>query len=165
MNAFISVVGRASRFFGMLAAFMIGLSVMVVCHLVFVRYVLRSPTAWQTELVTYLLVGATLVGSPYVLMIRGHVGVDLLPLYLSDGARRRLALGCALAGIIFCGVLLWSGLELWYEAWAGDWLSETVWAVPLWIPYASLPLGFGLMLLQYIADVLALLTGHAGAQR
>lgn len=163
MSAFISVVGRACRFFGMLAAFMIGLSVLVVCHLVFVRYVLHSPTAWQTELVTYLLVGATLVGSPYVLMIRGHVSVDLIPLYLSERARARLALGCALTGIIFCGVLFWSGLMLWYEAWAGDWLSETVWAVPLWIPYAALPLGFGLMLLQYIADVFALFTRQSGA--
>jgi TRAP-type C4-dicarboxylate transport system permease small subunit len=47
---------------------------------------------------------------------------------------------------------------LWYEAWVDHWLSETVWAVPLWIPYAALPIGFGLMLLQYVADLAARLT-------
>ena len=35
------------------------------------------------------------------------------------------------------------------------------WALPLWIPYLSLPLGIGLLSLQYVADILALLTGQA----
>lgn len=143
----------------MLAAAMIAASIVIVCQMVVVRYVLRDPTAWQTELVTYLLVGATLIGSPYVLMLGGHVSVDLLPHYLSDRGRRRLELVSAATGIFFCSVLLWSGCVLWYDAWTDEWLSETVWAVPLWIPYAALPLGFGLMLLQYVADIAARLTG------
>lgn len=151
---FVARVRKASEAAGVLAATMIAVSVLIVCHLVFVRYVLNSPTAWQTELVTYLLVGATLIGSPYVLMIKGHVSVDLLPHYLSPLGRARLKLLCAFVGIAFCAILLWSSLVLWYESWEGEWLSETVWAVPLWIPYAALPLGFGLMLLQYIAELI-----------
>ena len=140
---------------------MIGFSVLIVCHLVFTRYFLRSPTVWQTELVTYLLVGATLIGGPYVLKIGGHVSVALLPHYLSAPGKKRLAILGSFTGIFFCGVLLWSGIDLWHEAWAGGWLSETVWAVPLFIPYAALPLGFGLMLLQYFADLATLLRGEA----
>ena len=141
----------------MLSATMIGVSVLIVCQMVFVRYFLGTPTTWQTELVTYLLVGATLIGCPYVLMVRGHVSVDLLPHYLSLSGRKRLSLIGVVAGIFFCAVLLLSSLDLWYDAWSGDWLSETVWAVPLWIPYSALPLGFGLMLLQYVADILLLI--------
>jgi TRAP-type C4-dicarboxylate transport system permease small subunit len=151
---FVSTVRKASALAGILSAAMIGVSILVVCELVFVRYFLDAPTTWQTELVTYLLVGATLIGSPYVLMIRGHVSVDLLPHYLSPKAREWLSLAGAVAGMFFCTVLLVSGLELWYDAWTGGWLSETVWSVPLWIPYSALPIGFGLMLLQYLADVL-----------
>ena len=161
LSRFIASVRKASEAAGILAAAMIGVSVLIVCHLVFTRYVLRSPTVWQTELVTYLLVGATLIGSPYVLKIGGHVSVDLLPHYLSADGKKRLAFIGLLAGIFFCGVLLWSGLDLWHEAWAGRWLSETVWAVPLFVPYAALPLGFGLMLLQYVADLAVLLRGEA----
>ena len=135
---------------------MIAASVLIVCQLVFVRYVMGSPTTWQTELVTYLLVGATLVGSPYVLMVRGHVSVDLLPHFLSSRGKRRLGFVGAAVGIFFCGVLFWTGCELWLEAWEGEWVSETVWAVPLYLPYTTLPLGFGLMLLQYLADVVSL---------
>ena len=98
---FVSAVRKASSFAGVLAAAMIGVSILIVCQLVFVRYFLNTPTTWQTELVTYLLVGATLVGSPYVLMIRGHVSVDLLPHYLSSSGRKRLSLVGAIAGIFF----------------------------------------------------------------
>ncbi len=141
----------------MAATAMIALSIAIVCQLVFTRYVLSAPTVWQTELVTYLLVGATLIGGPYVLMLKGHVSVDLIPHYLSTKGRKRLAVTGILAGIFFFGILLRSGCELWYDAWSGAWLSESVWAVPLWIPYAALPIGFGLMLLQYFADLLTIL--------
>lgn len=158
-ESFVSAVRRASGLAGILSAAMIGVSILVVCEMVFVRYFLSTPTTWQTELVTYLLVGATLIGCPYVLMIRGHVSVDLLPHYLSPSGRKRLSLVGAVAGIFFCVVLLLSSFELWYDAWSGEWFSETIWAVPLWIPYSALPLGFGLMLLQYVADVLVLIKG------
>ena len=138
---------------------MIALAIAIVCQLVFTRYVLNAPTTWQTELVTYLLVGATFIGCPYVLMLKGHVSVDLLPHYLTARGRRWLAFVGALAGILFCTVLLSSGCELLYDAWSGKWHSDTVWAVPLWMPYSALPLGFGLMLLQYVADLVTLLHG------
>lgn len=160
---FVSFVRKLSELAGMLAAAMIAASVLIVCQMVLVRYVLGRPTAWQTELVTYLLVSATLIGCPYVLKIRGHVSVDLLPHYLSERGKKRQQLAAAAAGIFFCGVLLWSGCVLWYDAWSDNWLSETVWAVPLWIPYAALPVGFGLMLLQYIADVTARVSGYEDA--
>ena len=160
LSRFVASVRKASEAAGILAAAMIGISVLIVCHLVFMRYVLSAPTIWQTELVTYLLVGATLIGSPYVLKIGGHVSVDLLPHYLSAIGKKRLAIIGSLAGIFFCGVLFLSGLDLWHEAWTGQWLSETVWAVPLFVPYAALPLGFGLMLLQYVADLTTLLRGE-----
>ena len=54
------------------------------------RYVLNQNTIWQTDFVTYSLVAATFIGSPYVLMTRGHVNVDVLPHYLGS-ARRYLA--------------------------------------------------------------------------
>jgi TRAP-type C4-dicarboxylate transport system permease small subunit len=48
---------------------------LVTCQQVFMRYVLNASTVWQTEFVTYSIVAATFLGSPYVLMRRGHVNV------------------------------------------------------------------------------------------
>ena len=50
--------------------------------------------------------------------------------------------------------------NFWVEAWDNNWVSETMWRARLWIPYGAMPLGLGLLTLQYIADVLKLVTGR-----
>lgn len=160
MALFIRFVGLLSRLCGIVAALMVLVSVVVVCQMVWVRYVLEASSVWQTEFVTYLLIAATFIGSPYVLLTRGHVNVDLLPLYIGHRARLALAYVAAIVALTFCLLVTWYSGELWYEAWHNDWLSETVWRVRMWIPYAAMPIGFGIMSLQYIADILALATGR-----
>ncbi len=160
MKLFLHLVDRVSLLCGVLSAAMIAVSVAVVCQLVWVRYVLNASTAWQTEFVVYMMIAATLIGMPYVQRLRGHVNVDLIPLYLRPRARMALAVLCLATGIAICALLTWFGGHLWLEAWNGGWRSDTIWGVRLWIPYAALPAGFALMLLQYVADTIRLLTGR-----
>jgi TRAP-type C4-dicarboxylate transport system permease small subunit len=160
MLAFVKMVRALSRACGVAAAAMILVAVAVVCQMVFVRYVLNGSTVWQTPLVTYLLVAATFIGSPYVLLLRGHVNVDLLPIYMRGHGRLWLALMANGVSLAFCLVVLWYALEFWHDAFAGNWQSASMWRIPLWIPYLSLPLGFGLMVLQYAADLWLLASGR-----
>jgi TRAP-type C4-dicarboxylate transport system permease small subunit len=95
-----------------------------------------------------------------VLLKRGHVNVDLLPIYLGHRGKMALALIASVLSFGFCAVLTYYGWTFWHEAWVNDWRAETVWAPPQWVPYAAIPLGFGLTALQYLADILALLTGR-----
>ena len=94
MDNFVRGVRLVSLACGYVAAALIALGVVIVCEMVFVRFVLNENTIWQTDFVTYSLVAATFIGSPYVLMTRGHVNVDVLPLYLEPApallARARL---------------------------------------------------------------------------
>lgn len=154
MLSFVRVVHGLSRLAGLLSALMILASVVLVCQLVTVRYVLNASTVWQTETVIYLMIGATLIGMPYVQLLRGHINVDLVPLYLPPRARRWLFLGCVALQALACVVLGYYALELFLEALHGNWRSASVWGPPLWIPYLALPLGFGLLVLQYAADAL-----------
>jgi len=163
VDLFIAAVRRISCASGIVAGLLLLAAVLAVCHLVVVRYVLNESAVWQHEFVTYSLIGATFLGSPYVLLTRGHVNVDLLPLYLHGRARLALAYTAAVLGLLFCGLITWLGAGLWYEAWADGWRSDTVWGPPLWIPYLSMPLGMGLVVLQYAADLAAVLTGRESA--
>ncbi len=160
MDRFIRAVRRLSQLCGFVAAALIGVAVLVVCEMVFVRYGLNQNTIWQTDFVTYSLVAATFVGSPYVLMIRGHVNVDIVPHYLRRRARFWLALSSGLITLAFALVMTWLTYEFWTEAWDNKWVSDTMWRARLWIPYASMPIGLGLLSLQCLADVLALATGR-----
>lgn len=159
MKLYIQFVARISWLCGIVAAGMILLSVVVVCQMVWVRYVMEASSIWQTEFVTYLLIAATFVGSPYVLLTRGHVNVDLIPMYLKYKWRLRLALFASVLSLAFCLLITWLGYKFWHEAWEANWVSDSIWEVRLWIPYASLPFGFAVMSLQYIADILSLLRG------
>jgi TRAP-type C4-dicarboxylate transport system permease small subunit len=49
----------------------------------------------------------------------------------------------------------------WYEAFSEKWLSNTVWRARLWIPYLSMPIGLGLVVLQYLIELLCLVTGRS----
>jgi TRAP-type C4-dicarboxylate transport system permease small subunit len=125
--------------------------------MVVLRYVFGESTIWQTDFTTYCLIGATFVGSPYVLMTRGHVNVDVLPHYLGPKARRRLALASSFVTIAFAVVLAILTFNFWMEAWEQRWVSDTMWRARLWIPYSSMPIGLTLLALQAIAELIQLL--------
>ncbi len=158
-GAFLRAVDALSGFCGLLAALMIVASVLITCQMIVVRFVLNQSTVWQTEMVIYLMIGATLIGLPYVQKLRGHVNVDLLPIWLGNRARRLLALATLVATAVMLGVMLYYSAEMWWVAWDRGWTSDTVWAAPLWIPYLAMPVGFGLYLLQVIADLTAVVRG------
>jgi TRAP-type C4-dicarboxylate transport system permease small subunit len=120
--------------------------------MIFVRFVLNASTVWQTEIVVYLMVGATLLGLAFVQKHKGHVNVDLLPIWLNYRSARILAIFTGLTAITVTAVCLFYGFEFWHLVHKRGWTSDTVTAVPLWIPYLSLPIGLGLLLLQLIAD-------------
>jgi TRAP-type C4-dicarboxylate transport system permease small subunit len=101
------------------------------------------------------MIAATLIGLPYVQLLRGHVNVDLVPMLLSPRMRKALASTVLILGISVISVMTFHGYELFYLAWERNWRSESVWGVSLWIPYLALPLGFGLCVLQMLADLMA----------
>lgn len=160
IDGFIRFTNRLSFISGVLAASMIAVSILVVCQMIYVRYVMGLSTIWQTEFVTYMMLGATLIGMPYVQQLRGHVNVDLLPIYLRGWMRATLAFLVLVLSLGIALIFAVYGFHMWHEAWVGDWKSDTIWGVPLWLPYASLPIGFALLALQFLADLVGLVTGR-----
>jgi TRAP-type C4-dicarboxylate transport system permease small subunit len=160
MDGFIRAVTFVSRAVGVIGALLIGFAVIVICDLVIERYLLGHTTIWQIDVVTYSIVGATFISSPYVLLTRGHVNVDILPLHVAPTARYWLALFTSLVALAFCAVLFVLCTAYWYEAYTELWRSNTVWRARLWIPYLSMPIGLGLLILQYVADVICVATGR-----
>ena len=162
MDLFIRAVNMLARIAGVTAALLIGLAVLVICDMVIERYILNLTTIWQIDVVTYSVVAATFVGSAYVLMTRGHVNVEILAA-VSPSARPLLA-GAGRPGCWRCpsaSCCSFSARSSGTRPGASNWRSNTVWRARLWIPYLAMPVGLGLLVLQYIADLLALVTGRA----
>lgn len=150
--SFQNTINGLSEAAGWVAALMILGSVFLTCQMIFVRFVMNASTVWQTEIVVYLMVAATLLGLAFVQKHKGHVNVDLLPIWLNYCNARILAILTGLTAIIVIGVCLFYGFEFWHLLHKRGWTSDTVTAVPLWIPYLSVPVGLGLLLLQLVSD-------------
>lgn len=161
---FVALVDALSLLFAIASALLLLAAMLVVCEMILIRYVLRAATIWQTDFVIFAATAAIFLGAPYVLLKKGHVGVDVVEMLLPPRARRRLKVVAALLGLVFCAAMLaasWINLE---EAWSSGWRHSSVWAPPLWVPLASLPLGFGLLCLQYVAEIIKLVTAPVVAE-
>ncbi len=160
MDRFVSLVRWLSRISGVFAILLILLSIIIVCQMIFQRAVLGQSTIWQTEFVIFALIAATFIGAPYILLTRGHVNVDLIPLLASQRVRVVLAMVASGLALTFCAALFWSSIFWWHETYTTDRLTSSMWRARLWIPYLSVPVGTGLLCLQYIADIWAVATGR-----
>jgi TRAP-type C4-dicarboxylate transport system permease small subunit len=129
--------------------------------MVFVRAVLGQSSIWQTEFVTFSLVAATFIGAPYILLTRGHVAVDVLPLMSGPRQRRTLHLLGSVVALVFCGFFLYAAVPWWHEAWVKDLTTPSIWRARLWIPYLSVPVGLTLLCLQFLAEIYMVATQRA----
>src|ERR1051326_2011102 len=153
MDAYIRIVTFLSRVAGVVGAFLIGGAVLIICDMVVERYLRGRTRIGQIDVVTYCIVAATFIGSAYVLMTRGHVNVDVLPLHVGPRTRYWLAPLTIFFAPALCLFLFVLGTAYWYEAWSLNWRSDTVWRARLWIPYLSMPVGLGLLVLQYFPQI------------
>lgn len=154
MRGYISLVNKLSQVIGVLAALLVVIAVIITCQMIFIRYFLNGSTYWHTEAVVYLILAATLLGLPYVQKLKGHVNVDLVPMLLPPTGRKALMITSFVSAISVLLVMTYFSAELVYLSYSKGWTSDTVWGPPLWIPYLTMPLGFGLFALQLVADLL-----------
>lgn len=156
---YIKAVGTISRGLAVVATLLLIAAMLVVCQMILLRYVFRLPTIWQNDFVVFGATAAMFLGAPYVLLKGGHVGVDVVELMVGEGTRRRLRLVASLLGLSFCLIMLAATGVQFHEAWAGNWKHSSVWAPPLWVPLSALPISFGVLSLQYIAEIAAQISG------
>jgi TRAP-type C4-dicarboxylate transport system permease small subunit len=155
-RTFIAIVEGLSRLFALVAVLLLIASMLVICQMVFARYIFRWPTIWQTDFVVYAATAAIFIGAPYVLMTKGHVGVDVVETMAKPRLRRGLRYLGSVFGLSFCAMMFVASWMYFHEAWEEGWTSSSIWRIPLWIPTLPMPVGFGLLCLQYVAEILKL---------
>jgi TRAP-type mannitol/chloroaromatic compound transport system permease small subunit len=159
-------IDRISRIAGRVA-----IALVLVCALVSAlnalsRYAFDlSSNAWL-ELQWYLFGGIVLLGAPHVLCLNGHVRVDLLYSRLSERGR----LWLDLLGFIFF-LLPFSALMVMYswpwfiEAWQLQETSANAGGLLRWPVKLLLPVGFALLTLQGISEIIKRVAALKGVIR
>jgi TRAP-type C4-dicarboxylate transport system permease small subunit len=73
-------------------------------------------------------------------------------------ARRALHLLGSLIALAFCGLFLYASIPWWWDAFQNNQTTSSIWRARLWIPYLAVPVGLGLLCLQYLAEIWLVMT-------
>ena len=110
----------------------------LTCWQVLTRYVLKNPSSWSEELVSYLFAWMALLGASLVAGERGHMNIPLLMDRMGPAASKFLAIFSEIAACLFAGIILvFGGIQITKLA-MGQMTSSL--GVPMGVFYIVLPL-------------------------
>lgn len=160
------LLGRADAILCQAETAFIGLALAFTSALLFanvvLRYVFFRPLAWAEELTMYLMAWIVFVGGSIVVRTRGHIAVDVLPLFLSRPGNRRLRIAVAAVATVFFGALCYySGQHTLRVRAAGQVMPAML--APMWLAYLAMPVGSLLMGIRTLQLLVRLVAGNEDA--
>ncbi len=114
----------------------------------------QGSNAWL-EMQWYLFGALFLLGAGYTLKHNGHVRIDVIHQRLSDKTRAWIDLfGGLLFLLPFAGLLAWLSWALFAESWRIQEMSPDAGGLLRWPVKLLLPLGFALLCLQGVSEII-----------
>ena len=149
-------IDKFSEWTGALSAWIVIPLMLVVVYEVFLRHVLNAPTRWGYDVLWMLFSAQFLLGGAFTLLRKGHIRIDIVYGVLSEKAKLIYDIINTLVVILPPAVLLtWAGIVFAGNAWSnGERLSTTNWFFPSGPSKSLIPIGFFLLALQCVAEVI-----------
>jgi TRAP-type mannitol/chloroaromatic compound transport system permease small subunit len=157
-------IDRLNMVLGRLAALLVLAAALISAGNATLRYLLSlSSNAWL-EIQSYLFAAIVLLGAAEALRRNEHVRVDLI--YSNLSARKRLwidAFGILLFLLPFVAVMTWLSWPIAWRSFQNGEGSTNAGGLPLWPMRMLLPLGFGLLGLQGLSELVKRIAALRGA--
>ncbi len=161
------LIDEMNRHISKIACWLVLISCLVSAGNALVRYgINQSSNAWL-EIQWYMFAAMFMLGAAYTLAKNEHVRVDIFYARLSTRGQIWVDL---LGGLLFllpaAAILTWLSWPVFYSVWVSNEISSSAGGLVRWPVKIFLPLGFGLLVLQGISEVIkrvAMLTGHLEA--
>ncbi|MCH9675743.1 MAG: TRAP transporter small permease subunit [Gammaproteobacteria bacterium] len=152
---FINSIQTLTRFFAYVGGWLIAILIIAMVYEVIARYFLDAPTSWAFEM-AYMLMGTSFMfGIAFCLQLKRHIRVDFV--YDNVGDRGRAIIDL-LGYVILVPMVVWLCAGLWSyfeEAYRVNELSgESAWNPIIWPFKFAFVIGFVLLLLQIIVEIL-----------
>jgi C4-dicarboxylate transporter DctQ subunit len=158
-SAIAFVCERLSKTGAVLAEICLVLLLLLVFHEVIARYVLNKPTLYSVELSEYLLIFIAFMAAGWVMHQDKHVRMTSVISLMPGNARRVLDIVTSCIVLCFCLIIVWQGAKSSLMAFRGGYHSSSLLNVPMWIPYAIIPIGSLLLAMQIVVRITGLISG------
>ena len=145
---------KISHITGTISAWMFFAIGIFIAWEVLMRYVFTAPTIWVDEMARILQIWATFLGGTYLLRHRGYIVIDVFFRDESTLIRRILETFSIVLIAIFCAITAKFGFDLWLKATLAGHTTDSYLAPPKWLTHSSIWVGFGLMGLQCLVEII-----------
>jgi TRAP-type mannitol/chloroaromatic compound transport system permease small subunit len=164
LASFLKVVDAISEWSGKGIAYLIIPGILILALEVVLRYVFNSPTMWAHGTTQRIFATYYILSGAYIFRYNKHVSVDIVYNRFSLRTRANLSLIGSLFFFVFCGVMLWKGIDFAWTSLSQLEPDATPWRAPLYPFKMMIPLGALLILLQglakFIRDLMTVITGR-----
>jgi TRAP-type mannitol/chloroaromatic compound transport system permease small subunit len=155
MKSVIAKIEILNDLVGRICSYSILIMMFLVVYEVFTRRVFNSPTVWTFEAITMAYGFHFMMVIPFTLLHKGIVNVDLLYNRLSPKGKALLdVITYALFFFPFVGGIFFFAIPYAVDSWKTLEVSWSVFAPPIYPFKTVIPVAFGLLLLQGIAELL-----------
>ena len=129
--------------------------VALTCWQVFTRYILKNPSSWSEELVSYLFAWMTLFGASIVVGERGHMNIPIVVERMGNTGRKFFSVFAEVIAFLFAGVILvYGGVQITTLA-MGQMTSAL--GIPIGIFYIVLPVSGVVNIIYTVLNIVDIL--------
>lgn len=152
---FSNAIDRMSGWIGKYVIWLILASTVISAVNAVVRKVFNNSSNAFLEIQWYLFAASFLIGAGYTLLHNEHVKIDVVSSKFSKRTQIKIDIfGFAAFLIPVCLAILWYGTPFFYKALISGEVSSNAGGLIRWPVYAMIPLGFTLLLLQGISELI-----------
>lgn len=135
---------------------MASILLIITSLLVFIQVILRKgfnySISWSEEVSRMMIAWFIFIGSSMAVKDNAHVNMDALSSILSSRLKMVVDIIVNIVNIVFCIMIINAGIDMIRSAIEIGSMATSV-NIPLYIPYASVPVGVLLMLIRYIINL------------
>lgn len=158
------LIDSLSTLVGKISMWLILATTLISAGNALVRKFFNSSSNGLLEIQWYLFAGVFMLGASYGFLKNSHVRIDFISSKLSDRGRNWVdVVGIVAVLFPFCIIGIGLGWPFFMQAFTSGEMSQNAGGLIRWPAYLLIPVGFGLLLLQGVSELikrLAFLTGN-----
>ncbi len=152
---FSNLMDRISTWIGKYVIWLILASTLISSINALVRKIFNTGSNAYLEVQWYLFAASFLIAAGYTLLNNEHVKIDVVSSRFSKETQIKIDIFGFIAFLIpMCLAILWYGIPFFYKGLISGEVSSNAGGLIRWPVYAMIPLGFGLLLLQGVSELI-----------
>ena len=151
-----SLISRISLLCCGIGAVLMAATGVMLTYEVIARYFFIRPTIWAAELSQLCLIWGCFLSMAHLLVLRRHITVNAVTGLLPLRAQKACAAFALVVVIVFSAIVAFWGWDIFHDSFVRGRTTGSLLNMPVWVSELSVPLGFALLALQGIVELIRL---------